>query len=225
MGYYTHIMIEAKARYGHILRDRNLVMRGKRDGDSLTLVFKRKGPGDWKLPVELHVPGKSETGRDQALWEDVQLTADIHQEVTFGDAGWVGFICRQSERLEYLHGDDMSKFIEQIGLYIKECSVIPYGEVENRVSPETAMAYADLIDLIGAEDPGIQFSTDGNLQTLTVEDAAGQQSVSFAWNEKKVAGEIYVDGKLAERLERPESWEIQDALSRHFTSQMDLKIR
>lgn len=224
MGYYTQIMIEAKERYGHILKERNLVMRGERNDDNLILVFKRNGPGDWRLPVELHVPGKSETGRDQAVWEDVELTADIHQEVTFGDTGWVGFISRQSEQLQYLDGDDMSKFIEQIEQYIKECVVIPYGDVENRVSPETAMAYADLSDLSGAEAPEIQFLTDGNVQTLTVEDAAGQL-VRFAWNEKKVAGEIYVDGRLAERLNKPESWEIQDGLSRHFTTRTDLKFR
>ncbi len=226
MGYYTQIMIEAKERYGHILKERGLVMRGERNDGSLKLIFKSKGSGDWRLPVELYVPGKSETGKDRAEWKDVELTADIHSEVRFRDTGWVGFIPRQSEQLQYLEGGDMAEFVNEIGLYLKECVLIPRGIVEKQVSPETAMAYAELSDLRDPDGPEIAFSVsaDRNVQTLTVEDAAGHE-VSFVWTEKGVFGQVLVDGKLAERLDQPESWHIQDAIGEHFTSRADLKFR
>lgn len=88
MGYFTQIMIEAKERYGHILKERNLVMRGERGGGGLTLVFRTRDPNGWRLPVELYVPGKAETRKDRAEWADVQVTAEINTEVKFGDDGW-----------------------------------------------------------------------------------------------------------------------------------------
>lgn len=226
MGYYTQIMIEAKERYGHILKERGLVMRGERNDGSLNLVFRSKGSGDWRLPVELYVPGKSETGKDRAEWEDVELTADIHSGVRFGDTGWVGFIPRQSEQLQYLEGDDMAEFVNGIGLYLKECILIPRGTVDKQVSPETAVAYAELSDLCGPDSSEIAFSVsaDRKIQTLTVEDAAGHE-VSFVWSEKGVLGQLFVDGKLVERMDRPEARHIQEAIGEHFTSRADLKFR
>ncbi|MDX3924701.1 MAG: hypothetical protein QHC90_02665 [Shinella sp.] len=224
MGYYTQIMIEVKERYGHILKERGLVMRGERNDGSLNLIFKSKDSGNWRLPVELHVPGKSETGKERAEWEDVELTADIHTEVKFGDTGWLGFIPRQSEQLQYLEGDDMAEFLAEIGLYLKECVLVPRGNIEKQVSQETAMAYEEFSDLCGPDGPEIAFSTDGKVQTLTVEDAAGHE-VSFVWIEKGVLGQVFVDGKLVERLNRPEIWHIQDAIGQHFTSRADLKFR
>lgn len=115
----------------------------------------------------------------------------------------MGFFCSQSEQFQYLDEDDMSKFIEQIGLYIKECTVIPYGDLEIRGSPETATVHVDLSELSARKNPR---SISRRMETPRhCLGGAAVQPVRFPWNEKKVAGEIYVDEKLADRLERPES--------------------
>ncbi|WP_114950357.1 hypothetical protein [Rhizobium phaseoli] len=215
MGYFTQIMIEAKERYGHILKERNLVMRGERADGGLTLAFRTRDPNGWNLPVELYVPGKSETRKDRAEWEDVQLTADIHSEVKFGDTGWVGYIPRQSEQLEYLEGDDMAGFVNRIGLYLKEVVLVPMHESDKEVSPEVAAAYDMFSDLCGTEGPEIAFTIGGEVQTVTVEDAAGRE-VSFVWRDSGSTGEILVDGKRVRRLQQPEPRQIEQAISSRF---------
>jgi hypothetical protein len=214
MGYFTQIMIEAKERYGHILKERNLVMRGERGGGGLTLVFRTRDANGWRLPVELYVPGKAETRKDRAEWTDVQVTAEINTEVKFGDDGWFGYIPRQFEQEQYLTGDDMALFVNAIGVYLKEVVLLPLHESDREVSQEVAMAYEEFSDLCGPDGPEIAFSTDGKVETLTVEDATGRE-VSFAWRESGV-GQLHVDGKQVRRLEHPAAWEIQRAIGKHF---------
>lgn len=213
MGYFTQIMIEAKERYGHILKERNLVMRGEREDGGLTLVFRTRDPDGWRLPVELYLPGKAETRKDRAEWEDVQVTAEINTEVKFGDAGWFGYIPRQFEQEQYL-GDDMASFFNAIGVYLKEVVLVPLHENEKEISPEVAMAYEEFSDLCGPNGPEIAFFTDGKVETLTVDDAAGRE-VRFAWRESGV-GLLHVDGKQVRRMEHPAPWEIQRAIGKHF---------
>lgn len=201
MGYFTQIMIEAKERYGSILKERHLVMRGEREDGGLTLVFRTRDPNGWRLPVELYVPGKAETRKDRAEWEDVQVTAEINAEVKFGDAGWFGYIPRQFEQEQYLEGDDMASFVNAIGVYLKEVVLVPLHENEKEISPEVAMAYEEFSDLCGPNGPEIAFFTDGKVETLTVDDAAGRE-VRFAWRESGV-GLLHVDGKQVRRMEHP----------------------
>jgi hypothetical protein len=222
MGYFTQILIEAKERYGYILKERGLVMRGERRDGDLNLVFRSKGAGDWDLPVELCVPGKGETGKARAEWEDVVLTAHIHSEVKLGDTGWIGFVPRHSETLEFLESDDMSDFVEGIASYLKECVLLPTGALEKKAAPEVAAAYFDFTETLGLDDRDIAFSTDGNVQTLTVEDGAGQ-SVSFVWTEKGVTGQVLVNGKTVSKMRAPESWQIHEALVHHFERRTDRK--
>lgn len=80
MGYYAQLLIEAKERYGHILKERGLVKRGEADGDDLTLVF-RSDDGKWRLPVDISDPGKKSTGTDRAEWKDVEVSALVHSKV------------------------------------------------------------------------------------------------------------------------------------------------
>jgi len=214
MGYFTQIMIEAKERYGHILKERNLVMRGERGDGGLTLVFRTRDPNGWRLPVELYLPGKAETRKDRAEWEDVQVTAEIHTEVKFGSAGWFGYIPRQFEQEQYLEGDDMALFVNAIGVYLKEVVLVPLHESDKEISQEVAMAYEEFSALCGPNGPEIAFSTDGNVETLTVEDAAGRE-VSFAWRCSGL-GQLHVDGKQVRRMKHPAAWEIQRAIGKHF---------
>ncbi len=220
MGYFTQILVESKERYGHILKERGLVMRGERQDGGLNLVFRSKGAGDWDLPVELYVPGRDETGKARAEWEDVVLTAHIHSEVKLGDTGWIGFVPRYSETLEFLDGDDMSDFAERIGAYLRECVLLPVAGLDNKVAPEVAAAYSDFTDTLGVDDRDIAFATDGNAQTLTVEDGAGR-SVSFVWTEKEVTGQVVVNGRTVERMRAPEPLKIHRALSHHFERRTD----
>jgi hypothetical protein len=127
MGYFTQILIEAKERYGHILKERGLVMRGEYEDGNLNLVFKSKGAGDWVLPVDLFVPGKRQTGKARAEWEDVELTAEVHSAVKICDTEWVGFVHQHSEQLEFLEGDDMAEFVDGIGRYLKDGVLVAYG--------------------------------------------------------------------------------------------------
>lgn len=214
MGYFTQILIEAKERYGHILKERGLVMRGEHEDGNLNLVFK-SAARDWVLPVEILVPGKGQTGKSRAGWEDVMLTAVVHSAVKIGETDWVGFVRRHSEQLEFLDGDDMAEFVDGIGGYLKEVVLVPYSAPVKKVAPEVAAAYFEFTGTLGVDAANIAFSTDGDRQILTTLDAAGQ-SVSFVWSEDRCEGEVFVDGKSVDRVPAFEYRQIQAALVEHF---------
>lgn len=108
----------------------------------------------------------------------------------------------------------MASFVAAIGIYLKDVVLVPLHENDKEISQEVAMAYEEFSDLCGPDGPEIAFSTDGKVETLTVQDSAGRE-VSFAWGCSGV-GLLYVDRKQVRRMENPAPWEIQRAIGKHF---------
>lgn len=223
MGYFTEMLIEAKERYGHILKERGLVMRGERADGDLNLVFRSKD-GAWRLPVEILVPGKEQTGKTRAGWEDVVLTAQIYSKVKIGNTDWVGFVERQSETLEFLDGDEMSDFVSGIGGFLKETVLINNVRLEHEVASEVAAACFELTENKGVQSDEIEFKVEGGVQTLTAHDAAGQ-AISFVWTEKGTTGELLVDGRPVKKIRAFEYSKIENAIADHFEMRSARKFK
>ncbi len=214
MGYYAQIMIELKERFGHILKERGLVMRGERIGGELNLVFKSED-GAWRLPVEIEIPGSDDTGKPRAEWEDLKVSALIHSEVKIGKDGWVGFVERQNETLERSDCKSASQFTSAIGTYLKDCVIIPNVLLEREVAPEIAAAYFEFAEGFGVSSEDIEFTVGDGVQTVTAHDAAGQ-AVSFVWSRGSRYGKVLVDGICVEQTNAFDYTDIANTISEHF---------
>ncbi|WP_421365864.1 hypothetical protein [Agrobacterium tumefaciens] len=218
--YFAPLMIDIKQRFGHILKERGLFMRGEASDGDLSLEFRTEHEKR-KLTVSLDVQGKAETGAEVARWEHATLSAEIYEEVKLGDTGYYCFLHRQHDSVDPIDFDTEEEFVAEVGAYLEECVIVNFAVDDFYVHDEIALAYLALVDLLEPEPPEFSIERKGEGEHLTTTDAEGKV-LTFV----KSSGEdleISVDGKIVKKLNQPSQWHIEEVLADHFTTAYDLR--
>lgn len=219
--YYAPLMIDIKKRFGHIMKERGLVVRGEAGEDSLSLEF-RSESGNRKLTLRLDIEGATETGLEVARWEHASLSAHIHEEVKLGDTGYYCFLYRDHHTVDPMDFDREEEFATEVGAYLQECVIVNFAKDDFAVNEATALTYLALVDMFEPEAPPFSIERKGKTELLTITDAAGKV-LTFASKSRDL--QISVDGRAVSKLSEPAQWKIEEVLGDHFTTAHDLKRR
>ncbi|WP_421406606.1 hypothetical protein [Agrobacterium tumefaciens] len=220
--YFAPLMIDIKQRFGHILKERGLVMRGKEYDGDLSLKF-QIDHDKRKLTVSLDVQGKADTGAEAARWEHTSLSAQIHEEVKLGDTGYYCYLYREDHTVDPTDFDTEEDFVAEVGAYLQECVIVNFAVDDFAVHDEIALAYLALVDLLEPEPPQFSIERKGKSEHLTATDAEGKV-LTFAISPGK-ALEISVNGEIVNKLNQTSRWHIEEVLADHFTTAFNLRHR
>lgn len=221
--YFAPIMIDIKNRFGHILKERCLVMRGKEEGGGLSLEFRMEHENR-KLPIRLDVRGKSDTRAKAARWKHTSLSAHIHEDVRLGDTGYHCFLYRDHHNVDPTEFDTEEEFAAEVGAYLEECVIVNYDEDDFAVGDEIALTYLALVDMFAPEPPPFRIEKKGEGEMLTIVDAEGKV-LTFTYYPGRDL-EIAVNGEVVKRLSGElAQHDIEEVLGDHFTTDYDLKHR
>jgi hypothetical protein len=219
--YFAPIMIDIKERFGHILKERGLVMRGSEHKGELNLEF-RTGDENRRLAIRLDIRSKTDTRAKAARWKHASLTATIYEEVRLGDTGYYCFVDRQFDQVDPLDFDTEEEFAAEVGAYIKECVIVNFGEDEFAVADEIAKAYLAISEKFEPDAPEFKFERIEGDERLTVTDAAGR-TLAFTVLDKKCVLQVSVDGEVVTEMSEPAQWKVNEVVDDHFTTACDLR--
>lgn len=220
--YFAPIMIDIKERFGHILKERGLVMRGEEHKGHLSLEF-RTADENRRLAITLDIHGKSDTRAKAAKWEHTSLRAEIYEEVRLGDTGYHCFVHRQYDQIDPLDFDREEEFAAEVGAYLKECVIVNFGKDEFAVSEEIAKAYVAVARKFEPDAPELRFERIGGDERLTVTDAVGR-TLAFTVLDKKCDLQVSVDGELVKEMSEPAQWRVNEVVDDHFITAYDLRM-
>ncbi|MDQ0420916.1 hypothetical protein J2045_001943 [Peteryoungia aggregata LMG 23059] len=214
-------MVDIKNRFGHILKERGLVMRGQAGDDSLTLEF-RSEYGNRKLPIRLDIDGPSDTGAEVATWEHASLSAQIHEDVTLGDTGYYCHLYREDHNVDSMEFDTEEEFAAEVGAHIQECVIVNFAKDDFAVNDAIALTYLALADIFEPGAPPFSIERRGKTELLTITDLAGKV-LTFASTSCEL--EISVNGKVVSKLCEPAQWKVEEVIADHFTTAQNFKHR